>query len=91
MSSPVSFLAMLGVPNFPNSFAPRFGARSLLPHHVSVATRAGSGVKMELGEYQAEPFEVGSFPAPYLYALQRLRSEEDKSFGAAFISLRAGE
>lgn len=46
---------------------------------------------MELGKYKAEPFEEGTFPPNYLYALQRLRSEEDDSFGAAFISLRAGE
>ena len=48
---------------------------------------------MELGKYKAEPFEEGTFPPNYLYALQRLRSEdeEEDSFGAAFISLRAGE
>lgn len=46
---------------------------------------------MELGKYKAEPFEAGSFPPNYLYALQRLRSEEDESFGAVFISLRDGE
>lgn len=46
---------------------------------------------MELGKYKAEPFEEGTFPPNYLYALQRLGSEEDESFGAAFVSLRAGE
>lgn len=49
------------------------------------------GVKIELGKYKAAPFEEGSFPPQFLYAVQLLRSEEDESFGAAFISLRAGE
>lgn len=47
-------------------------------------------MKIELGKYKATPFEDGSFPPHFLYAVQLLRSEEDESFGAAFISLRAG-
>lgn len=63
----------------------------MLPRRSSALARLSPGLKMELGKYKGEPFEDGSFPAQFLYALQRLRSEEDESFGAAFISLRAGK
>lgn len=63
----------------------------MLPRQFLALARFSPGLKMELGKYKGEPFEEGSFPAHYLYALQRLRSEEDESFGAAFISLRAGK
>lgn len=53
-------------------------------------TRIIAGVKIELGKYKAAPFEPGTFSPNILYAVQLLRSEEDESFGAAFISLRAG-
>ncbi|CAM9329467.1 unnamed protein product, partial [Laminaria digitata] len=65
--------------------------RPLPPPPDKTPPSSEPGVKMELGKYKAEPFEEGTFPPNYLYALQRLRSEdeEEDSFGAAFISLRA--
>lgn len=79
-------------PSSPSSTpAPRLLSTVVIVLSLFLLHTFGAGVKIELGKHKASPFEEGSFPPHFLYAVQLLRSEEDESFGAAFISLRAGE